>query len=157
MEWIRLPELGVEISRTPTTWDDYNLFAHATGLPVMPPSRSPFVTGVSADEARTFAHWLGRTNGRSGRLPKREELVALAALAQQGLFTWHCGTGGFKEARRAASNCLSEWLECGPDWNRHELHCIAAPTWLLTAQSRGIRGALINRGYPFVTFQVVRE
>jgi len=122
----------------------------------MPPryglATSP-VTGVSAEEARDFAVWLSEQDRYDYRLPTLEDILALADRAHDG---WQVPAGGIRLQRNVGTDDLrfmSEWLQCVPKHpnSGSGLRCIANPAW-----RAGIRGAVSDGRYSFVTFRLVR-
>jgi len=159
MEWVKLPELSIEIGATPVTWQDYAEFAQSIKHPMLAQSRSPQLplTGFSAREATAYAQWLSHQWGFTFRLPRLEEMQALAIRVRHGLNIWRCWSRTKHGVRRRADRCLSEWLDCIPGWTtgREDLQCITLPIWLLEEHDSPQHGALSDRGYSFVTFRLV--
>jgi formylglycine-generating enzyme required for sulfatase activity len=161
MEFVLLAELRVAVSAKPVSWAEYAPFAEETGRPV--PRRTGLrtspVTGVSAADALAFAQWLGQHEGRSCRLPRPEELVALAHQTQGGPDVWPCRSSDQNGLGRYGSGCLAEWMAClsGRTNRGDSLHCMMHPAWLLGKGKEISRGALADGKYSFVTFRVVCE
>jgi hypothetical protein len=154
-----LSDLQVAISITPMSWAEYTSFARETGRPVPYQLGRPTdpVTGVSAAGASAFARWLTQREGRSYRLPRLDEMIALAEQAQRGLNVWPCQARKRRSILPDDPRCPSEWLGCTQTSKDNLLHCIAHPAWLLEKGGRVGRGALADGEYPFVTFRLVRE
>lgn len=144
MEFVRIPELGVEISLRPISREEYWRISlkSMSGLVNNREANIP-VTGVSATEARDFAGQMG------GRLPTLDEIKALATYVQTISSAFACSKQG----------CLSEWLDCSPDWVREKTssNCIVSPSWLRRQNGESPRGSIPNRRMSFVTFRLVRE
>lgn len=161
MEFVQLPTLRVAISAKPVTWATYAAFATESGLWIPehfgPPSGA--VTRVTTAEALAFARWLHRHDGRPYRLPRLEEIGALALAEEAGLDVWPCHAMERASLDRCGAACLTEWLGClsGPSGERNSLHCVVHPAWLLRRGRERSRGALVDARYSFVTFRIVRK
>jgi formylglycine-generating enzyme required for sulfatase activity len=161
MEFVLLAELQVAVSAKPVSWAEYAPFAEETGRPV--PRRTGLrtspVTGISAADALAFGQWLGQHEGRSYRLPRPKELIALAHQTQGGPDIWPCHSSERNGLERYSDGCLAEWLTClsGRAGQNDSLHCVMHPAWLLGKGKVIGRGALADGKYSFVTFRVVRE
>lgn len=140
MEFVNLPELGVQILLRPVSFEDYRLSIRndISELSKKGNARRP-VIGVSAKEAREFAARMG------GRLPKLEEMTALVMNLKSYSSIFAC----------SSKSCLSEWLDCVPDWAM-ENNCIINPAWLQNRNGLCARGSIPNRRMSFVTFRFVR-
>lgn len=156
MAWIQLPEFSVEICTEPVTREQYEQFSKLPRQPLFSQRGTPGapVVNVSAEQAIAYAH----RRGGLYRLPNLDEMLALARHAKDGLRIWACWSSEKRGVRRRAVNCLSEWLDCFPDWGAHgdHLRCITHPPWLLAGYSQVPHAALTDKGYSFVTFRLVR-
>lgn len=143
MKFIQIPGLDIEISLRPISKADYRLGSQDkwTGSPGSREAGAP-ITGISATEAREFASQMG------GRLPTLDEIESLAAYVQNIPSAFACSPQG----------CLSEWLDCAPDWGKGSASaiCIASPQWLKQKNGRSTRGSIPDRPMSFVTFRLVR-
>jgi|YNPBryantNP2012_1023418.scaffolds.fasta_scaffold11972_2 hypothetical protein len=159
MLFIQLSDLRLAISISPVPWAEYASFARENGRPILryPVRATDPVTGVSAADATAFARWLSQREGRSYRLPRLNEMLALAWQAQEMLRIWPCQTRKQWGILPDGPRCPFEWLDCTQTGKDNVLHCVAHPVWLLKTGGPAARGALADGQYPFVTFRLVQE
>jgi serine/threonine protein kinase len=116
ISWVRAPETGVFISQFPVTVAQFRIFEQAQGgpdsrsAPPEPGSLSMPKTGVSWEEARRFADWLGGMLGRAVRLPFEVEWCAAAGGGGQPYpwgAEWSPGQGNVADGTEHSIGVLS--------------------------------------------------
>lgn len=97
------------------TFEEYDRFARATGRPLPKDfgwgrGRQP-VVGVSWDDARAYAAWLGRETGQAYRLPSEAEWEYAARAGGRGSYWWGFG---LEQNRAVCLDCGSRWDNRSP-------------------------------------------
>lgn len=137
-DFIHLPESRVDISLVPVSRSDY----YSNGsTAILSRSRSTPITNISASEARAFAA------RREARLPEVEEFIEFLEILKHG---------AERVPRLFSPAEWFEWLNCCPKWGiaSREMNCVALIS--SASMSLSLRGSMQDRGYPFVTFRIVR-
>lgn len=98
------------IGQTEVTFDDYMLFAQATGRDVPDDQgrgrgKHP-VVNVSWNDARAYAAWLSDQTGHRYRLPTEAEWEYAARAGQKGAYWWGSAVGN---GNANCFNCGSQW------------------------------------------------
>lgn len=153
-DWDEHPTHRVEITRpywigtTEVTLEQYRRFDPAFDNPS---PYAPYVTGISWYEARAFAEWLSRKEGRSYRLPTEAEWEYAARAGTSSLF-W---SGDAPPAEGAVSPWGLRNVHSGPaewvaDWHgEYPAGRQLDPTGPAEGFARVVRGGGLDRQTPF--------
>ncbi|GAB2492090.1 bifunctional serine/threonine-protein kinase/formylglycine-generating enzyme family protein [Arenimonas alkanexedens] len=149
------------ISLKRRSWDD----------PGFPQAGTHPVVCVSSDDARAYAQWLGRRNGKQYRLPTRAEWVPLATYRGTGNACRDgridCGTEGTVAASQGPASHLGltgmrgnarEWLsDCERDCARRLVGGVGWRDPVARANPQGSNDFDADTGFDDIGFRLVRE